>query len=405
MKNNKNVKFLIILCILTIVCFAVILIIFEKIEMNKYQKIVNYKTAKILDEIKKQYPEAEEEEIIKILNNQDKKIDKNLLKEYGIYDNDIAIKQLKNNEKEIIIGTTIIVILTGITLIFLFEIYRRNRKKQIDMLTQYVEKVSQKQYILDIDECSEDELNKLKNELYKITVMLKEEAENSKKQKEALADSVSDISHQLKTPLTSILIMLDNLSQSNNMDEITREKFINEIARQIESMNWLVISLLKLSKLDAGVIEFQNEKINIKEMIKEIISNLEIISEIKNVKIKISSNKEAYFIGDYNWNKEAIQNIVKNAIEHTKENTEIDVNIEENDVYTSISITDNGEGISNEDLKHIFDRFYKSKNSAENSFGIGLSLSKSIIEKQNGYIQVETEQGKGTTFIIKYVKV
>ena len=405
MKNNKNVKFLIILCILTIVGFAVISIIFEKIEMNKYQKIVNYKTAKILDEIKKQYPEAEEEEIIKILNNQDKKIDKNLLKEYGIYDNDIAIKQLKNNEKEIIIGTTIIVILTGITLIFLFEIYRKNRKKQIDMLTQYVEKVSQKQYILDIDECSEDELNKLKNELYKITVMLKEEAENSKKQKEALADSVSDISHQLKTPLTSILIMLDNLSQSNNMDEITREKFINEIARQIESMNWLVISLLKLSKLDAGVIEFQNEKINIKEMIKEIISNLEIISEIKNVKIKISSNKEAYFIGDYNWNKEAIQNIIKNAIEHTKENTEIDVNIEENDVYTSISITDNGEGISNEDLKHIFDRFYKSKNSAENSFGIGLSLSKSIIEKQNGYIQVETEKGKGTTFIIKYVKV
>lgn len=405
MKNNKNVKFLIILCILIIVGFAVISIIFEKIEMNKYQKIVNYKTAKILDEIKKQYPEAEEEEIIKILNNQDKKIDKNLLKEYGIYDNDIAIEQLKNNEKEIIIGTTIIVILTGITLIFLFEIYRKNRKKQIDMLTQYVEKVSQKQYILDIDECSEDELNKLKNELYKITVMLKEEAENSKKQKEALADSVSDISHQLKTPLTSILIMLDNLSQSNNMDEITREKFINEIARQIESMNWLVISLLKLSKLDAGVIEFQNEKINIKEMIKEIISNLEIISEIKNVKIKISSNKETYFIGDYNWNKEAIQNIVKNAIEHTKENTEIDVNIEENDVYTSISITDNGEGISNEDLKHIFDRFYKSKNSAENSFGIGLSLSKSIIEKQNGYIQVETEQGKGTTFIIKYVKV
>lgn len=405
MKNNKNVKFLIILCILTIVGFAVISIIFEKIEMNKYQKIVNYKTAKILDEIKKQYPEAEEEEIIKILNNQDKKIDKNLLKEYGIYDNDIAIEQLKNNEKEIIIGTTIIVILTGITLIFLFEIYRKNRKKQIDMLTQYVEKVSQKQYILDIDECSEDELNKLKNELYKITVMLKEEAENSKKQKEALADSVSDISHQLKTPLTSILIMLDNLSQSNNMDEITREKFINEIARQIESMNWLVISLLKLSKLDAGVIEFQNEKINIKEMIKEIISNLEIISEIKNVKIKILSNKEAYFIGDYNWNKEAIQNIVKNAIEHTKENTEIDVNIEENDVYTSISITDNGEGISKEDLKHIFDRFYKSKNSAENSFGIGLSLSKSIIEKQNGYIQVETEQGKGTTFIIKYVKV
>lgn len=237
--------------------------------------------------------------------------------------------------------------------------------------------------------------------------MLKEEAENSISQKEALAMSVSDISHQLKTPLTSVLILLDNLSQSDNMDKVTREKFISEIARQIEGMNWIVISLLKLSRLDAGVVDFSNIKIDANKLIENILSNLEIMAELKNVSFKVENirKEKAYFNGDYNWNKEAIQNIIKNAIEHTKENLKVTIQIEENDVYTSISITHEGNGISAKDLKHIFDRFYKSENSSENSFGIGLSLSKSIIEKQNGYIGVETKEGKGTSFKVKYIKI
>ena len=197
--------------------------------------------------------------------------------------------------------------------------------------------------------------------------------------------------------------MLDNLSESDNMDKQTRDRFIAEISRQIENMNWLVISLLKLSRLDAGVVEFEKEKINANILINEVISNLEIMAELKNVGFEIQNNKDCYFMGDYNWNKEAIQNIVKNAIEHTKSNTKVKIKIEENSVYTSITIKDEWDGIKEKDLKHIFDRFYKSENSSENSFGIGLSLSKSIIEEQNGYIQVETEENKGTTFVIKYI--
>lgn len=234
--------------------------------------------------------------------------------------------------------------------------------------------------------------------------MLKEQAEQSKEQKEVLATAISDISHQLKTPLTSILILLDNLSESDNMDKMTREKFISEIARQIEGMNWLVVSLLKLSKLDAGAIEFEKQEINVKELIENIISNLEIMAEIKNVSFEIINNKECYFKGDYNWNKEAIQNIIKNAIEHTKENSKVVITIEENNVYTQISIKDQGEGISRKDIKHIFERFYKAENASEKSFGIGLSLAKSIIEEQNGYIEVESKKEKGTTFRIKYIK-
>lgn len=405
MKNKIELKKCLIVSILTILIFEVCFGVIFSIQYKKYTQNTNIVINGIVEEVVKEYPKADKNEIVKILNGE-KTNQNNLLKEYGIdIEKDSVIYENEKTYQKFMRINLAFLMVSLLTIVIIFIIYNQRKDKKIKEITKYIEEINRKNYSLKIQNNTEDELSILQNELYKITIMLKEQAENSINEKMNLKDSLADISHQLKTPLTSILIMLDNLSQSNNMDEITREKFINEIARQIESMNWLVISLLKLSKLDAGVIEFQNEKINIKEMIKEIISNLEIISEIKNVKIKISSNKETYFIGDYNWNKEAIQNIVKNAIEHTKENTEIDVNIEENDVYTSISITDNGEGISNEDLKHIFDRFYKSKNSAENSFGIGLSLSKSIIEKQNGYIQVETEQGKGTTFIIKYVKV
>ncbi len=261
-----------------------------------------------------------------------------------------------------------------------------------------------KNYQLDIDDNSEDELSNLKNELYKITIMLKEESENSKKDKENLKISVQDISHQLKTPLTSISIMLDNIKENPNMDEKIKQKFIFEISKQIEWINWLVISMLKLSKLDANVVEFNSDKININQLMSDIIKNLEIPIEIRNQNIIINGTRENFFIGDYKWQQEAITNIIKNCIEHNKDNGNIFINHEENNLYTKISIRDEGEGISKEDLRHIFERFYKGKNSSENSVGIGLALAKSIIEKDNGMITCKSEIGNGTEFVIKYMK-
>lgn len=233
--------------------------------------------------------------------------------------------------------------------------------------------------------------------------MLKETAEIAVASKEALSKSVSDISHQLKTPLTSILILLDNLNESENMDNDTRKDFLREISKQIKDMNFLVIALLQLSRLDAGVVEFLNEEINLSIMINEIKNNLEIMSEVKNVELDIKGKKDVYINGDYNWNKEAIQNIVKNAIEHASSKVTIDIT--ENDVYCKLEITDDGGGINEDDIKHIFERFYKASNSSENSIGIGLSLAKEIIEKQNGYITVESKIGMGSKFIIKYMKI
>ena len=231
--------------------------------------------------------------------------------------------------------------------------------------------------------------------------MLKEEAENSKKDKKFLAKSLQDISHQIKTPLTSISIMLDEIKDNENMDNETKQKFIYEISRQAENISFLTISLLKLSKLDSGTVEFEKVKYDLQKLVNEAIRNLEIPLEIKNQEV-ITSLKEAYIIGDYKWTLEAITNIIKNCIEHTEENKKIFVEIRETNVYTELIIRDEGEGIEEKDLKHIFDRFYKGKNSSENSFGIGLSLSKSILEKQNASITCTSTLNEGTTFKIYF---
>ena len=185
------------------------------------------------------------------------------------------------------------------------------------------------------------------------------------------------------------------------MDEETRQRFIFEISRQVEQISFLTIALLKLSKLDSGTVEFEKSKYRLDELVQNAIKNLEIPLEIKNQEV-ISSLKEAYIIGDYKWTLEAITNIIKNCIEHTKENKKIYVEIRETNVYTELIIRDEGEGIEEKDLKHIFDRFYKGKNSSENSFGIGLSLSKSILEKQNASITCASRLNEGTTFKIYF---
>ena len=406
--NNKNLKYLILpMFILTIVmCIA-----FTIQTFNQYKQvsiIVNQKMDNIIGTITEKYPEIDTKEIIKILNSsniEESKTGQAELLKYGIDIKEVnSIIQVENQMKFNLIANILLIILFSFLWLIIILFYLKRRDKKIKQITKYINEIKNKKYELNIDENSEDELSNLKNELYKITIMLKEESEISKKDKENLKISVEDISHQLKTPLTSITIMLDNLKENPNMDENTKQKFIFEISKQIDWINWLVISMLKLSKLDANVVQFYDEKINLNKFITEIVKNLEIPIEIKNQNIIINGDNEADFVGDYKWQQEAVTNIIKNCIEHNKENGTINIKYEENNLFTKISIKDEGIAIEKEDLKHIFERFYKGKNSTENSVGIGLSLSKNIIEKNNGIILCKSEIGKGTEFIIKYIK-
>lgn len=407
--RNKNLKYLIIpMIILTIATITLITIQ----TYNQYKKVTitaNKKIAEIIGTIIKEEPEIDTRTIIETLNSkqdtEEYQKGQAELAKYGIDINETnSIILVQNQMRQNLISNIILIIVFSILwMIIIFE-YLKRRDKKINQITQYINEIKNRKYELDINENSEDELSNLKNELYKITVMLKEESEISKKDKENLKMSVEDISHQLKTPLTSITIMLDNLKDNPNMDENTKQKFIFEISKQIDWINWLVISMLKLSKLDANVVQFYEEKINLKKFIDEIVKNLEIPIEIKNQQIVIEGNEKASFIGDYKWQQEAVTNIIKNCIEHNKDNGKIYIRYEENTLFTKITIKDEGEGISKEDLKHIFERFYKGQNPSENSVGIGLALAKNIIEKNKGMISCKSELDKGTEFVIKYMK-
>lgn len=403
--KNKNIKLIIIpLTILTII-ICVVISMQTYSQYKKISVITNEKISGIIEYIIKENPAIDTKNIIQILNSNEYKDGEEELKKYGInieeVNSIIAVqKQMKTN----IILNIILIVLFSVLYMAIIFIYLKQRDKKINQITQYINEIKNRKYDLNINENSEDELSNLKNELYKITIMLKEESEISRQDKEKIKMSVEDISHQLKTPLTSIMIMLDNLKDNPNMDEDTKQKFIFEISKQVDWINWLVISILKLSRLEADVVKFSNNKINVKKFIDEIIDNLEIPIEIKNQKIIIEGNKDVSFIGDYKWQQEAITNIIKNAIEHNKKNGKITIKYEENVLFTKITIIDEGQGIDKEDLKHIFERFYKAQNSSDNSVGIGLSLAKNIIEKNNGMINCKSEIGNGTEFIVKYMK-
>lgn len=403
LKSKKVTIPIIVLSIIIIVISSMIL----KNKEQEYQKIVNESIAEIVGKIKEEYPNVKEEEIIKILNksNEGKSEGQKVLQKYGIdIKENPAIEAMENQEQEIMIINVVSIGVSVILLLIIVNIYYHSRNKKIQEIIKYIEAINNKNYDLKIAENIEEDLSNFRNELYKIAVMLKEQASQSINDKKALQTSLEDISHQLKTPLTSISIMLDNIRENPNMDEHTRQEFIYEISRQINWINWLVISLLKLSKLDSNTAVFVQKEIKVEDLINNVVKNLAIPIDIKQQNVIVNGSSDVMFVGDYNWQLEALTNIVKNCIEHTVENKNIYINWEENNFYTKIVIKDEGVGIDKKDVKHIFERFYKGKNSSENSVGIGLALAKSIIEKDNGYIICVSELGRGTTFEIKYMK-
>ena len=400
--KEKNKILIFGLCYIIIAIFVFLML--SQIQYEKYTKQMNIVIAEIVDKIVEKYPDVEEEEIIKILNGTEQSQKKYILEKYGYTQNTVAIEEISKERSSFIKIDIAIIIAGGIAVTIGLLSYNKKREEKISDINSYIGKVNSGNYELKIEENGEDELTKLRNELYKTTVLLRETAENSEKEKTNLSNSLTDISHQLKTPLTSIRIMIDNIQNNPDMDEKTRNEFIEDISKQIDWISSLVISLLKLAKFDAGSIVMRDEEINVKKLIQNIISNLAILIDIKDIKIEENISEQITLFADYNWQLEALTNIIKNCVEHSFDGGKIKIKAESNSVFTKIIITDEGEGIEKKDLNRIFERFYKSAKSSENSIGIGLALAKTIIEKERGYIKVESEVGKGTKFEIKYLK-
>ncbi|WP_238948911.1 HAMP domain-containing sensor histidine kinase [Clostridium sp. YIM B02569] len=275
---------------------------------------------------------------------------------------------------------------------------------ELEKLSGYLRRICNGEYSLDIRDNEEGELSILKNEIYKVTLMLSKQGELLKKEKMQLADAISDISHQLKTPLTSMRVMSDLLS-NNDLEAEKRIEFTNNIEMQLDRMQWLLTSLLKLSKIDAGTVSFKKDRVAVSELIRKSTEPLLIPIEIKNQTLVIEGGSNVSFTGDLYWTTEALINIIKNCIEHTGEDGRISIFFDENPLFTEIKILDNGSGIEKEDLPYIFKRFYKGKNAGEDSVGIGLAMAKTIVTSQNGDINVSSRKNEGTCFIIKFYKV
>ncbi len=292
-------------------------------------------------------------------------------------------------------------LLLGLCVTAVFLVYTKKRYQKINELNNYLSLVCSGNYDLNINENTEGELSILKNNLYKVITILQTQKEKLAKDKTSLAESLADISHQIKTPLTSIMMMTDLLKDESN--ETKRAEFLSIIETQLDKMKWLIITLLKLSKLDAGTIELKSEKQSVKDVINESLTPFLIALELKNIRLENTAN-DFVFSGDKNWSIEAFGNIIKNCIEHTDNGGTLSITSGSTNIYDSIFISDNGCGISKEDLPHIFERFYYGKNSSKNSIGIGLALAKTIFEKQKAVIKVNSTLGVGTTFEVRFYK-
>lgn len=276
--------------------------------------------------------------------------------------------------------------------------------KKIRKLTIGAKKVIEGDYDLAINENKEGDFSKLASSFNSMREIIRNNIDALKNEKQFLVDLLSDISHQLKTPLSSMIVYNDILL-SKDLSKEQRETFLLNNQNQLSRMNWLIKSMLKLAKLDAKAIEFVKEKQSLNETIQDSIDTLESKALQNNIKLVFKEISEVVFRHDKLWVEEALINIIKNGIEHTAQGGEIIIELAENPIYRRITIEDTGEGINEKDLPHIFKRFYKAKTSRKSdSVGIGLALAKSIIEAHNGTIEAQSKIGKGTKFIVTFLK-
>ena len=296
-------------------------------------------------------------------------------------------------------GQTAVVLSLLFMLVFCISTYKRYRR--ISSLADDINQVLHGDSSIDFDNYSEGELSILHSEIYKMTIRLREQQQKLINDKKYLADSLADISHQIRTPLTSINLLVERLSASGLTDGC-RHQLTNELYELLSRIDWLITTLLKISKLDTGTVSFNKETVSLKTLINKSCAPLLIPIELRGQELIIRA--EGNFYGDLAWTSEAVGNIVKNCMEHTPDGGRIEINAAETALYSEIVVKDNGTGVSPEELPHIFERFYKGKDSDGKSFGIGLALSRMIIAGQKGTVKAENRKNAGAMFTIRFYK-
>lgn len=249
----------------------------------------------------------------------------------------------------------------------------------------------------------EGELSILENEINKLLTRLGEQNRELKKDRQYLADSLTDLSHQLRTPLTSMNLIVSML-EAGEADAEKQFAYFGRLRRLLGKVQWLIEVLLKLSKLDADAIRFERQECGLTSLTADALLTVEIPMELKGVVAVTDIAEDAVLRVDRKWTLEAVENIIKNCLEHTPEGGKILISGSRNALYTELVIADTGEGIAKEDLPHIFERFYKGKNSSDESVGIGLALAAAIVAKQGGVLQAKNREEGGAEFVLRFYK-
>lgn len=280
----------------------------------------------------------------------------------------------------------------------------KRRYQKLAKLSQELDSMLHHQTPIHFEDYAEGELSILQDELSKMTLRLTEQADALTKDKKYLADAMADISHQLRSPLTSIHLILSLLKEPDLTAE-RRTQLLHELAQLLSRMDWLVESILKMSKMDAGTAYLQQVSVSVSQLIEKACEPLLIPFELRGQTFTAhQQTRKEQFTGDLSWSVEALTNILKNCMEHTPAGGTISVFCQENTIYTELIIEDNGTGFSKQDLPHLFERFYKGENSSSQSVGIGLALARMIISRQNGTLKAENRSEGGARFIIKFYK-
>ena len=298
-------------------------------------------------------------------------------------------------------GFALFMLIVCLLFIFIFLAASYHRYQGLSKLSAELDRILHGNENIDLERYSEGELSILQSEIYKMTVTLKEQSQKLQEDKIFLANAIADISHQIRTPLTSMNITLSLLAEAD-LPEERRQELIRELYGLLSGIDRLINMLLKMSRLDAGAVQFKEESILLNELIQNAVKPLLVSLELKGQSFEAKAEGE--FHGDAAWTSEAIGNIVKNCVEHTPEGGKIRIAASENALYSEIVISDNGSGRDKEDLPNIFKRFYKGKSSGADSFGIGLALAKMIVTEQNGVIKAGNAAQGGAIFTVRFYK-
>lgn len=362
------------------------------------------RNAQIIGAIAEKYPLAQEDAIL-IFQNQDlheSELGKEILSKYGMEYSQTIIGNYQAVYFYVVSIFLVLIALFSFAIFFILYLYLKRLDNSLENISQYINRLLNKDYSMDIIDNDEGTISALKNDVYKVTVLMKEQNEVLKQDKMLLANNLADISHQLKTPLTSMMVMTD-LLESEELSSEDRAKFTGVIKNQLQRIEWLVTSLLKLSRLDAKTIEFKKDKILANDLLNKAIEPVFMTIQQKQQRFVIYGDNPVVCL-DVNWTCEAFVNIFKNCSEHTPIGGTLKAEVFDTVMYTEFVLSDTGEGIEQKDIPFIFERFYRCSSVSKESVGIGLAMAYSIITNQEGTIRVNSKLNVGTSFSIRFYK-